>query len=82
ELVTNAIRYGEPPIRLRLIRDQSLICEVSDGSTTAPHLRYARSGDEGGRGLYLVAQFTQRWGTRYAQNGKTIWTEQDLGTTL
>ncbi|WP_329295850.1 SpoIIE family protein phosphatase [Streptomyces sp. NBC_01455] len=80
ELVTNAIRYGKTPIRLRLIRDQALICEVYDGSTTAPHLRYARSGDEGGRGLYLVAQFTQRWGTRYTGQGKTIWTEQDLNT--
>lgn len=47
ELVTNAIRYGEPPIRLRLIRDTSLICEVSDASHTAP-LRRARAFDEGG----------------------------------
>jgi len=59
ELVTNAIRYGEPPIRLRLIRDTSLICEVSDASNTAPHLRRARAFDEGGRGLLLVAQLTQ-----------------------
>ncbi len=76
ELVTNAIRYAQGPIRLRLIRDRVLTCEVSDGSTTAPHLRYARLGDEGGRGLYLVAQLTQRWGTRFSKTGKTIWTEQ------
>ncbi|MER6563929.1 SpoIIE family protein phosphatase [Streptomyces sp. NPDC001027] len=73
ELVTNAIRYGEPPIRLRLIRDTSLICEVSDASSTAPHLRRARAFDEGGRGLLLVAQLTQGWGTRHTSNGKTIW---------
>lgn len=36
ELVTNAIRYGGDPIRLRLIRDTALICEVFDGSSTAP----------------------------------------------
>ncbi|WAP60709.1 SpoIIE family protein phosphatase [Streptomyces sp. S465] len=78
ELVTNAIRYGQPPIRLRLIHDRSLICEVSDHSSTAPHLRRARVFDEGGRGLLLVAQLTQRWGTRYARLGKTIWAEQDL----
>lgn len=76
ELVTNAIRYGSPPIRLRLIRDEALICEVSDGSSTAPHLRRARVFDEGGRGLMLVAQLTQRWGTRYDTAGKTIWCEQ------
>ncbi|CAM5328456.1 hypothetical protein SCHAM137S_02114 [Streptomyces chartreusis] len=51
ELVTNAIRYGAPPIQLRLIHDRTLTCEVSAGSSTAPHLRHARALDEGGRGL-------------------------------
>ncbi|OEJ98411.1 SpoIIE family protein phosphatase [Streptomyces thermolilacinus] len=78
ELVTNAYRYASGPVQLRLIRDSSLICEVSDGSTTAPHLRRARSTDEGGRGLFLVAQLTERWGTRYSRDGKTVWTEQPL----
>jgi PAS domain S-box-containing protein len=79
ELVTNAIRYAEGPIHMRIIRDQhALICEVSDATTTAPHLRYARSGDEGGRGLYLIAQLTRRWGTRFSDTGKTIWTEQEI----
>ncbi|MFE2992927.1 ATP-binding protein [Streptomyces sp. NPDC059262] len=65
ELVTNAIRYGTPPISLRLIRERGLIVEVSDGGHTSPHLRRAAMEDEGGRGLFLVAQMTQRWGTRY-----------------
>jgi PAS domain S-box-containing protein len=78
ELVTNAIRYGEPPIQLRLIRDRTLICEVSDGSSTSPHLRRAHAYDEGGRGLLLVAQLTQRWGSRQTGSGKTIWAEQSL----
>ncbi|MFD9129015.1 SpoIIE family protein phosphatase, partial [Kitasatospora sp. NPDC059571] len=78
ELVTNAIRYGRPPVQLRLIHDTSLICEVSDASSTAPHLRRARTFDEGGRGLLLVAQLTQAWGTRHTLHGKTIWAEQTL----
>ncbi|MFJ1602337.1 SpoIIE family protein phosphatase [Streptomyces sp. NPDC088253] len=79
ELVTNAIRYGEPPIRLRLIHDaETLICEVSDSSHTAPHLRRAKTYDEGGRGLLLVAQLTQRWGSRHTADGKTIWAELTL----
>ncbi|MDT0433763.1 MULTISPECIES: SpoIIE family protein phosphatase [Streptomyces] len=79
ELVTNAIRYGAHPIRLRLIHDEvTLICEVSDTSHTAPHLRRAKSWDEGGRGLLLVAQLTQRWGSRHTSEGKTIWAEIDL----
>lgn len=36
ELVTNAIRYAGGPIQLRLILDRTLICEVTDGSSTAP----------------------------------------------
>ncbi|WP_053928237.1 SpoIIE family protein phosphatase [Streptomyces chattanoogensis] len=82
ELVTNAIRYGRPPLQLRLIHDAGLICEVSDASSTAPHMRRARVYDEGGRGLLLVAQLTQRWGTRYTGTGKTIWAEQALGAAL
>jgi GAF domain-containing protein len=78
ELVTNAIRYGAVPIGLRLIRDRTLICEVSDASNTAPHLRRARTYDEGGRGLHMVAQLTQGWGTRQTPLGKTIWAEQSL----
>ncbi|WP_128437395.1 SpoIIE family protein phosphatase [Streptomyces cyaneus] len=78
ELVTNAIRYAEPPIRLRLLRDSRLTCEVSDASSTAPRLRHARSMDEGGRGLFLVAQLAHRWGARYTADGKIIWAEQEI----
>jgi serine phosphatase RsbU (regulator of sigma subunit) len=85
ELVTNAIRYGRAPIRLRLILPErvqepggpgvALICEVSDTSNTTPLLRRARSFDEGGRGLLLVAQLSASWGTRHTRQGKTVWAE-------
>lgn len=78
ELATNALRYGSPPLRLRLILDRGLTCEVSDASDTAPHLRHARTTDEGGRGLFIVAQLAQAWGTRYSPEGKTVWTELAL----
>ncbi|PNG92942.1 SpoIIE family protein phosphatase [Streptomyces malaysiensis] len=78
ELITNAIRHAVPPIQLRLIHDHSLICEVSDSSSTAPHMRRARTFDEGGRGLLLVARLSQRWGSRQTAEGKTIWSEQTL----
>ncbi|MEU3983351.1 SpoIIE family protein phosphatase [Streptomyces sp. NPDC026672] len=78
ELITNAIRYGAPPMRLRLIRDDMLICEVSDGNSTSPHMRRARVYDEGGRGLFLVAQLSKRWGCRQTDTGKTIWAEYAL----
>ncbi|SMQ14306.1 GAF domain-containing protein [Streptomyces sp. Ag82_O1-12] len=78
ELITNAIRYGAGPIHVRLIRDRTLICEVADSSSTSPHLRYAATTDEGGRGLFLVSQMAERWGTRYTPQGKIIWAEQAL----
>ncbi|MGW1893356.1 SpoIIE family protein phosphatase [Streptomyces sp. NPDC002004] len=78
ELITNAIRYGTEPITVRLLRDRTLIHEVSDGSSTSPRLRQAQVTDEGGRGLYLVARFSERWGTRYTPTGKVIWAEQPL----
>ncbi|WP_406269815.1 SpoIIE family protein phosphatase [Actinacidiphila glaucinigra] len=78
ELVTNAIRYGSPPMRLRLINDRMLTCEVRDTSPASPHLLHARTVDEGGRGLFIIAQLADMWGTRYAEDGKTIWTEQAL----
>ncbi|MFJ6608817.1 SpoIIE family protein phosphatase [Streptomyces sp. NPDC091289] len=78
ELVTNAIRYGSGPVRLRLLFQSALTCEVSDASNTSPRLRHARTTDEGGRGLFLVAQLAHRWGTRYTPRGKIIWAEQPL----
>ncbi|MDK9499487.1 SpoIIE family protein phosphatase [Streptomyces katrae] len=78
ELITNALRHGVPPVRVRLLHDHALTCEVWDGSSTAPHLRYAATTDEGGRGLFLVAQLSEHWGTRYTPDGKVIWSEQAL----
>lgn len=78
ELVTNAIRYASGPVRLRLLLQSVLTCEVSDASSTTPRLRHARTTDEGGRGLFLVAQLARRWGTRYTHQGKIIWAEQWL----
>jgi hypothetical protein len=61
---------------VRLILDGSAIaCEVTDDSSTVPHLRHAEEADEGGRGLYLTWQVSRRWGTRPESRGKTIWAE-------
>ncbi|CAM5545659.1 ATP-binding SpoIIE family protein phosphatase [Streptomyces atroolivaceus] len=78
ELVTNAVRYGRPPVELRLILDRGLTCEIRDGSTTAPYMKYAGAVDEGGRGLFIISQLASLWGTRYAAEGKTVWSEQAL----
>ncbi|MFD4786906.1 SpoIIE family protein phosphatase [Streptomyces sp. NPDC058459] len=79
ELVTNAIRYGTGPVRLRLIHDSGrLLTEVTDANSTSPHLRHACDSDEGGRGLYIVMSLSTRWGVRHSHQDKTIWAEQRL----
>lgn len=79
ELVTNAVRYGGGPIRLRLIHDTGrLLTEVTDANSASPHIRQARESDEGGRGLYIVMQVSSRWGVRHSRRDKTIWAEQKL----
>lgn len=78
ELVTNAVRYGSPPVELRLILDRGLTCEIRDGSSTAPYMKYAGAVDEGGRGLFIISQLASLWGTRYASEGKTVWSEQSI----
>jgi hypothetical protein len=61
-----------------MILDSMLSCEVSDASLTVPHHRRADRYDEGGRGLMLVAQLAERWGTRHTATGKTVWAQQPL----
>lgn len=78
ELVGNVVRHATGPLRLRLLWGEELICEVSDGSLTMPRIRHAAETDEGGRGLQLVSTLSQRWGTRYTETGKSIWTAQPL----
>ncbi|AOR31234.1 protein phosphatase [Streptomyces fodineus] len=78
ELVTNAIRHGGGPSRLRLIQHRVLTCEVFDSNTGQPRPRHPHTLDEHGRGLQLVAQLSRRWGSRCATDGKVVWAEQDL----
>ncbi|MEU2282910.1 SpoIIE family protein phosphatase [Streptomyces sp. NPDC013178] len=78
ELVTNALRYGEGEIRLRLLLDRTLVCEVWDAGLVQPRRRRARDTDEGGRGLQLVGLLSAAWGSRRTGRGKTVWFELPL----
>ncbi|MFF0291782.1 SpoIIE family protein phosphatase [Streptomyces sp. NPDC005262] len=81
ELVTNAIRHCDGPSRLRLIQHRVLTCEVSDTNTSQPRPRQPQTLDENGRGLFLVARLSRRWGSRPGTDGKVVWAEQDLPPT-
>ncbi|MFF1694020.1 SpoIIE family protein phosphatase [Streptomyces sp. NPDC058257] len=78
ELVTNALRYGEGDIRVRLLLDRTLVCEVWDAGLVQPRRRRARDTDEGGRGLQLVGLLSAAWGSRRTPRGKTVWFELPL----
>ncbi len=78
ELVTNALRYARGQITVRLVLERTLVCEVLDDSAALPRLRHAGGTDESGRGLHVVSQIAQRWGTRRTSSGKVVWCEQPL----
>ncbi|GAA5605049.1 Ser/Thr phosphatase [Streptomyces griseus] len=75
EVVTNAVRYAERPVTLRLLRTDVLRCEVGDDSPQLPRQRRARETDEGGRGLFLVNRLARRWGATRLSTGKVVWFE-------
>ncbi|MFJ9406072.1 SpoIIE family protein phosphatase [Streptomyces sp. NPDC101393] len=78
EVVTNAVRYAERPVTLRLLRTDVLRCEVGDDVPQLPRLRQARPSDEGGRGLYLVNRMARRWGATRLSMGKVVWFELSM----
>lgn len=78
EVVTNAVRYAERPVTLRLLRTDVLRCEVGDDSPQLPRQRRARETDEGGRGLFLVNRLARRWGATRLSSGKVVWFELPL----
>ncbi|MCK7627876.1 SpoIIE family protein phosphatase [Streptomyces sp. RS10V-4] len=78
EVVTNAVRYAERPVTLRLLRTDVLRCEVGDDVPQLPRLRNARPSDEGGRGLYLVNRMARRWGATRLSMGKVVWFELSM----
>ncbi|MFI8946012.1 SpoIIE family protein phosphatase [Streptomyces sp. NPDC053750] len=78
ELVGNALRYGNAPGELRLLRYERLSVEVSDSGPDLPQIQHADVSDESGRGLQLINMLCRRWGSCRTPDGKVVWAEQDL----
>jgi hypothetical protein len=54
----------------------SIIIEVWDRDPGTPHRRDATSGEEGGRGLMIVAALCTQWDfAAAADGGKVVWAE-------
>jgi two-component sensor histidine kinase len=72
EMVSNAIRYGRPPIRLELTRaDGHVRLVVRDEGGGEPKQRTPGAG--GGWGLHIVERLATRWGA--AAGATAIWAE-------
>ncbi|MFF0199706.1 SpoIIE family protein phosphatase [Streptomyces sp. NPDC005017] len=79
ELATNALRHSvRRPVELRLVRGDTLLCEVDDDEHELPTLLSAGPGDETGRGLRVVSTLAREWGTSRTGTGKTVWFELTL----
>ncbi|MER5912675.1 SpoIIE family protein phosphatase [Streptomyces sp. NPDC001982] len=76
ELVTNAVLHARSrDVQLRLVRADTLLCEVEDDDPTLPTLLGAGPGAESGRGLRVVSALARAWGTSRTSAGKTVWFE-------
>lgn len=74
ELVTNAVKYGEPPIWLLLeLRPGLIHASISDTSTSLPTRRDPTPVSEGGRGLLVLDALAGAWGAATADAGKYLW---------
>lgn len=76
ELVTNALVHGAGPPKLRLsVLPDSARIEVYDNAPALP----SRSRQDGtlpsGRGMLIVEQSANSWGTEPAESGKWVWAE-------
>jgi serine phosphatase RsbU (regulator of sigma subunit) len=79
ELVTNAVRHSHGRrVALRLVRGDTLLCEVDDDDPTLPSLLGAGPDAEFGRGLRLVGVLAREWGASRTTTGKTVWFELTL----
>jgi anti-sigma regulatory factor (Ser/Thr protein kinase) len=75
ELVTNAVRYGAPPIELqvRCAGEDQLEVRVRDSERRAPRATEPEPDAEGGRGLMLVDLVSEAWGHEDDDDGKAVW---------
>jgi anti-sigma regulatory factor (Ser/Thr protein kinase) len=74
ELVGNAVRHGSPQIALSVdCADERIHVEVEDQGETFPRQRTPHHMSEGGRGLMLVQAYSNNWGVRRLDKGKSVW---------
>jgi len=84
ELVTNAILHAHTPVEVGVCVDggRALVCVADRMPGSEPLIPRDHSHDRpGGRGLALVADLSDDWGTTAFTGGKTVWFTMPLSTT-
>jgi anti-sigma regulatory factor (Ser/Thr protein kinase) len=85
ELVTNAILHAHTPVELGVCVDggRALVCVADRMPHSEPLTPRDHSRDRpGGRGLALVADLSDDWGTTSFTGGKTVWFTMPLTTSV
>lgn len=74
ELVTNAVRYGKPPVCVSVRADeQTVTVGVADAASERPKMRTPDDDAESGRGLLLMSLLSAEFGVRPEGSGKVVW---------
>jgi hypothetical protein len=80
EIVTNALVHAGTPIGVRVsLGPRHVRVEVADGSPHLPSPRDYLPTSGTGRGLHLVADLVDRWGSSREGVGKIVWFEIGSG---
>ena len=79
ELTSNVLRHAQTDFWLYAeVTPFGLRVEVIDGTRDPPFVKFPKPREQGGRGMILVSQLADNWGTEPIPDGKLVWFELSL----
>jgi anti-sigma regulatory factor (Ser/Thr protein kinase) len=80
ELASNVILHAHTHFSLCAdVTPFGLRVEVADGNSNLPVVMHPEPTEPGGRGMMLVSELADSWGTQPIPDGKLVWFELSLG---
>jgi len=81
EVVTNAVLHARTEVHVRIgLDDRTVRVEVADRCPAGPHKAPAMRQASTGRGMMLVEELADAWGTEARGDGKVVWFEVAPGS--